>query len=761
MVDRVSKGDVKILAIVGFGGLEKTTMALALQRRFGEKFDTRAWVQASQKLNLASLLRSILKQVMPQQDPEHKGGSRISDGNADGIEGWSVKQLKEKLRAQLEQKSYFIFLDDVWSVSSWQNIWESLPRNQKGSSIVVTTRFKSVANACCHQQEHIYMLKPLPDVESTKLFFERINDPNPENFKETKDEIIKKCGGLPLAIVAVAGLLTRRDLTDESHWKIVKESLNSDLDKNLSPEGVTQILNLCYNDLPADQKNCLLYLSIFPKGCSINRKRLIRRWISEGFIAEKDGKTVEEVAEDSFNDLISRNIVRPVEHSTNGKVKACQVHDMILEYIVSKSSEENFITVIGGHWLTPMPSNKVRRLSLHNSNPEDVKEKIENMNLSHVRSLTVFENMHHLPSYSFKSVILQVLDLEGCKNLNTNQRDKIFKMFQLKYLSLRSTDIKKLPSEIAKLQYLETLDIRETNVTELPSSIGRLQKMVHLLGGTKSTHLALRFTEEIAKMTALQTLSGIEISRGSSPDLGSMHNLTKLKKLSIYNLKDPHANSNKYDEILPAIEYLSGYYLKSLAIDDGFTGFLNSMDELSSPPKYLLSLDLSGKLLRVPRWIKELETLEKLTLSLTSLQTDSLQILSQLSKLFSLTFSINAKGQDSSVVEILQMNTMDSGGKIFVPANGFASLKLLRLLAPVMPLLSFLEGAMTELQRLELQFRISEGAYGLEYLKSLQQVHLRVSQQASEATKMKVSDIRSSISMHQKKPTMVVDEYYE
>jgi len=58
--------------------------------------------------------------------------------------------------------------------------------------------------------------------------------------------------------------------------------------------------------------------------------------------------------------------------------------------------------------------------------------------------------------------------------------------------------------------------------------------MVHLLGGNKSTHLALRFTEEIAKMTALQTLLGIEISRGSTPDLGSMHNLTKLKKLSIY-----------------------------------------------------------------------------------------------------------------------------------------------------------------------------------------------------------------------------------
>jgi len=156
-----------------------------------------------------------------------------------------------------------------------------------------------------------------------------------------------------------------------------------------------------------------------------------------------------------------------------------------------------------------------------------------------------------------------------------------------------------------------------------------------------------------------------------------MHNLTKLKKLSIYSLRDLHTNNNKYDELLPTIEHLTGYSLKSLAIDDGFTGFLNSIDDLSSPPKYILSLDLSGKLLRVPRWIKELETLEKLTLSLTSLRTDGLQVLSQLSKLFSLTFSINAKVQDSSVLEILQKNAMDSGGKIFVPADGFASLKLL------------------------------------------------------------------------------------
>jgi len=99
-----SEGGVRVLAIVGFGGLGKTTMALALQRRFGEKFDSRAWVQASQKLNLPSLLRGILKQVMPQQDPEGKGGRGTSDGHTDGIEGLNEKQLKEKLKEQLNQK---------------------------------------------------------------------------------------------------------------------------------------------------------------------------------------------------------------------------------------------------------------------------------------------------------------------------------------------------------------------------------------------------------------------------------------------------------------------------------------------------------------------------------------------------------------------------------------------------------------------------------------------------------------------------------
>ncbi|CAN6372884.1 unnamed protein product [Urochloa humidicola] len=96
----------RVLAIVGFGGLGKTTMAQELHRRLGERFEYRASAQASQKLNLTSLLRSILKQVMPKHDlkGEGDGDGMESRRVVNGIEGWNEQKLKKELKKQLEDK---------------------------------------------------------------------------------------------------------------------------------------------------------------------------------------------------------------------------------------------------------------------------------------------------------------------------------------------------------------------------------------------------------------------------------------------------------------------------------------------------------------------------------------------------------------------------------------------------------------------------------------------------------------------------------
>jgi len=272
-----------------------------------------------------------------------------------------------------------------------------------------------------------------------------------------------------------------------------------------------------------------------------------------------------------------------------------------------------------------------------------------------------------------KFQILQVLDLEGCKDLSFKQLKKICKMHQLKYLSMRQTDVKEIPSKIGRLESLEVLDIRETSITRLPDSVDKLQKMEHLLAGNKNKRHALKLTEGITKMVALQTLSGVEICKSFSMELlRALQNLTNLKKFTIYKVSCTTAN---YELLLSAIEHLSSCSLKYLAIDDDFTGFLDtSLNDSQAPPEHLHTLGLSGKLSQVPKWIVSLLNLEKLTLSLTSLTTDTLLVLAALPQLFSLIFSLDSTKKDASVLKILHDNTLKSGGMIFVEAGGSESL---------------------------------------------------------------------------------------
>jgi disease resistance protein RPM1 len=215
---------------------------------------------------------------------------------------------------------------------------------------------------------------------------------------------------------------------------------------------------------------------------------------------------VEEVAETYFNHLIRRKIIRPVEHSSNGKVKKCIVHDMVLEHIVAKASEENFITVVGGNWLMQPPSSKVRRLSLQGSDSKRAKD-TEKMNLSHVRSVTMFGSLNNqLPAHLFKYGIVQVLDLEGCTGFKSHHIVEICRMVLLKYLSLRRTDTKCLPNKIKRLKNLETLDIRETDIVGLPNPICQLERLVNILGGNKTTRKALKLPEELKKRKKMKAL---------------------------------------------------------------------------------------------------------------------------------------------------------------------------------------------------------------------------------------------------------------
>ena len=175
---------------------------------------------------------------------------------------------------------------------------------------------------------------------------------------------------------------------------------------------------------------------------------------------------------------------------------------------------------------------------------------------------------------------------------------------------------------------------------------------------------------------------------------------------------------------------------------------------MPAPPRYLIALELSGKLERAPKWTENLKTLYKLTLSVTVLRADTLELLCDLPKLFCLTFSLNAaKQHEEDVEDMLQENKRLGGGEIVVPPGGFKSLKLLRFFATVVPRVTFAAEAMPAVERIDMRFQAFEGVYGIDRLKSIQEVHLSVDNQADEATKYLVGYLKKNTH----KPKIITD----
>jgi hypothetical protein len=213
------------------------------------------------------------------------------------------------------------------------------------------------------------------------------------------------------------------------------------------------------------------------------------------------------------------------------------------------------------------------------------------------------------------------------------------------------------------------------------------------------------------KMAALRVLSGIEIV-GEFADL---HHLTELRKLTIYRL-GIKKGSKAFEDLRSSIEYLGGFSLHTLVIYDESSRFLRSLDALASSPKFFIALELCGKMVKLPRWITELDVLSKLTLSVTLLKEGNLKV----------------------TVTIIEKNRPGPKGLIIIPADGFEKLKLLRFSASYLPLLSFSPKAMPGLERLELRFSMLEGLLGTENLKSLSEVHvsLQMRKQVEPKTEM-------------------------
>ncbi|XP_049395724.1 putative late blight resistance protein homolog R1B-23 [Solanum stenotomum] len=147
------------------------------------------------------------------------------------------------------------------------------------------------------------------------------------------------------------------------------------------PDKCLGVLGLSYHHLPNHLKPCFLSIGGFPEDYQVETWRLIRLWIAEGFIRRPGSdKSLEEVAEDYLEDLISRNLIMVRKKRFNGEIKTCGMHDLLREFCLTEVERTNCTNEI----LSSIPD--LKRLIVHHSALSD-NHIIDTSNLTKLEAL--------------------------------------------------------------------------------------------------------------------------------------------------------------------------------------------------------------------------------------------------------------------------------------------------------------------------------------------------------------------------------------
>ncbi|XP_049414679.1 putative late blight resistance protein homolog R1B-12 isoform X1 [Solanum stenotomum] len=325
----VQSSKLEVVPIIGMGGIGKTTLARRVydDSLIAYHFYVRAWTNVSQEFDTREIFLGILRSIGVVKDEVERNSTN--------------EQLAERVYRSLKGRKYLIVLDDMWSIEAWQHVRRSFPDDHNGSRIVLTTRLVDVASCACSGNS-LHQMRFLSVEESWTLLRDKVfgNGSYPPELEKIGRYIGHQCQGLPLAVVAIGGLLSKTS-KETSSWENVAEKVGSLMTSDTMD--CLNILSLSYNHLPQYLKTCFLYMGVFAKSREIPVWKLIKLWIAEGFVKKVYHKNLEDVAEENLRELVDRSLVLVGKHTSLGKIKTYKMHDLVRDMCLREAQYENFI----------------------------------------------------------------------------------------------------------------------------------------------------------------------------------------------------------------------------------------------------------------------------------------------------------------------------------------------------------------------------------------------------------------------------------
>jgi hypothetical protein len=552
--------NLAIYAVWDMGGLGKTTLAQLVYNdvRIKRHFEVRIWVCVSDDFQITRLIRAIIESI---------------DGRASDL--LELDPLQQSLQEKLRGRRYLLVLDDVWNEDDdkWDDLKYVMCCGAKGSEVIVTTRIEKIALKMATLP--IYHIRGLSEDDSWSLFKGRaFGKERAEEILELESigkEIVKKCGGVPLAIKALGSLMCLKGKKNE--WLSVKESQIWDL-----PAGENSIfpaLRLSYHHLAPHLRQCFAYCCVFPKDTKLERDNLIQLWMALDFIPSRRPLELYDVGLDIFNELVWRSFFQDVAEESFGYI-TCKMHDLMHDLAQSILELECLRVEPGKEVKVP---ERIRHMSfpskLETSWNEDIRK---------VRSLRscIGASCFTFTYGSSKEHLLFVLQQKSLRvwqfsnEVDDAQRSLSY-LKHLRYLNLSKSEFSVLSESITRLLNLQTLKLDDcVCLKKLPNGMKHMKKLTYL--GLTNCRELTRMSEGMGQLTCLQSLScfivgkddGYQISelkglnlRGKLciKDLDNVRNLEEAKNVNLIGKQNLHSlslvwQSNDMSHVSEYVEYV-------------------------------------------------------------------------------------------------------------------------------------------------------------------------------------------------------------
>ncbi|KAH9687049.1 AAA domain-containing protein [Citrus sinensis] len=468
VVEALKDDKHNIIGVYGMGGVGKTTLVKRIRKQVmdNKMFDKVVMAEVTQTPDHHKIQDNLAFDLGLEFDSNENEFQRAS-------------RLCQRLK---QEKRLLIILDNIWTKLEFDTVGipygdveKERTDDRSRCTMILTSRNRDLLERDMNSQKN-FLIEVLSKEEALQLFENILGDSTKTStIQPIADEIVKRCGGLPVAVTTVANALKSKSL---DIWKDALSQLRSSNPREIDgmDKNVYTSIELSYNLLASKEAKSLFRLcGLYNEGHAIQVASLLRYGMGWGLF--KNVYTLEE-ARSRVHRLIDNLKSSCLLLDGDGKDEV-KMHDVIHVVAVSIATEEQMFNIPNVADVEKKMEETKQKGPIAISLPHrDIQELPERLQCPNLELFLLFRKGYgsmQISDLFFEGTEeVKVLSLTGVRF--SSLPSSLGRLFNLQTLCLGGCRLKDI-AIVGQLKKLEILSFRDSYIEELPHEIGQLTRL--------------------------------------------------------------------------------------------------------------------------------------------------------------------------------------------------------------------------------------------------------------------------------------------